>query len=700
MSQADPPSWLTRTWWMVAGLMLVVWSLRLSASVTVFPFVSAVSAVTGLWGLTVGVAAWLPRWDPARWRWTAWVTVLAALLAFGVWAYLQIYANPGYGTDEMAFDQYAASLFVHGINPYLHSMAPAIARYHVSPDGFTYRLNGQPVTALSYPALAFLFYTPLLAAGWSTQAAAIVNVAAWIAAVVVLFAVVPRALRPVAIVLGSASIFVSYAAGGVTDALFVPFLIGALVSWDRYATARGWHGWLSPVLMGMAMAVKQTPWFILVFLLTAIVLERRHLCGSWRGGLGRSARYLAISVVAFLLPNLWFIAMSPAAWLRGVLAPFGGHVVPAGQGLVDVSLTLGVGGGSLAAYTVAATLVMVALLVTEAASWPALRSSFVLLSSLVLFFATRSLGSYLVELFPAALAAAVTVKPITSVSRQRRFETSPFPAAGNQASSAPEQVPRSRAAWRYAAVAACSALAAAGVAGALFSPSPLAMRIVGVHTTGQLSTVDWVAVHVLNRSGGPARPHFSVELGGVLTTFWHAGGGPAVLGPGRSATYTLLAPNTPAMPPVAGGFEVIGFTKGPDTVSRTGAYLPTRDHLVVSPDALSTPVVAGRSVVIRAELFDPLDQPIHRAGVPVYLGQIIYSQAGPRAPSTTINGSLPGQTRVMALTDRRGVATFAIHATAASAAPVDFQANLVDSKDHYPYGYSPILMIYFVKGTS
>jgi hypothetical protein len=24
-----------------------------------------------------------------------------------------------------------------------------------------------------------------------------------------------------------------------------------------------------------------------------------------------------------------------------------------------------------------------------------------------------------------------------------------------------------------------------------------------------------------------------------------------------------------------------------------------------------------------------------------------------------------------------------------------FQANLVDSQNHYPYGYSPILMIYF-----
>jgi hypothetical protein len=46
------------------------------------------------------------------------------------------------------------------------------------------------------------------------------------------------------------------------------------------------------------------------------------------------------------------------------------------------------------------------------------------------------------------------------------------------------------------------------------------------------------------------------------------------------------------------------------------------------------------------------------------------------------------------------VATFMVQATAASSNPVYYEANLVDSRNYYPYGYSPILIVYFVKGTS
>ena len=41
-------------------------------------------------------------------------------------------SGPGYGTDELAFDQYAAQLFAHFHNPYQHSMAPSLAMFHVS----------------------------------------------------------------------------------------------------------------------------------------------------------------------------------------------------------------------------------------------------------------------------------------------------------------------------------------------------------------------------------------------------------------------------------------------------------------------------------------------------------------------------------------------------------------------------------------
>ena len=714
--EVEPPTaWLSRTWWTAGGVILVLWALRLASAADLYPWVEAVSVPIGLWGLVVAVLAWTGNPGSARWRGIAWTTLLLALLAFGVWAYLQIAAAPGYGTDEIAFDQYAAHLVVHGLDPYRFSMAPAIARYHGSPDGWTYQLSGHPVTTLSYPALAFLLYTPLLALGWSTQAAALVNIVAWGATVAVLFAVVPRSLRPLAIVLGSLSVYVGYAVGGVTDALFVPLLVGAVAGWDRSATERGWRSWRSPILMGLALAVKQTPWFVAGFLVTALWLERRHITGSGRAAWACSGRYLAIALGVFLVPNLWFVITDPGAWLHGVLAPFSGHVVPAGQGLVSLSLALGIGGGSLLAYTAAAACVLVCLWALEVASWPKLRPVVVLLPSLVLFFATRSLGSYLVELLPVALAAAVTLRP--APARATRGTTAvattdgrglSAPAADIGVSALPvgagplghlvrAAAARGPVGWRLAAVAS-GILALGAVAVALGSPSPLAMRIVAVRTTGQLATIDRVTVRVTNDSGSPQRPHFTIERGDALTTFWRAQGGPTVLGAGRRATYTLRAPNAPAMPPITGGFQVIAFTEPPDAVSRTTAYLPTRAHLVLLPQALNQPLVVGQLVTIRAELLDALDQPVHLAGVPVYLGQIIYTQTGPRAPSTTIDGAPPGETPVMALTDRQGVATFVVRATTAMANPVYFEANLVSSTNYYPYGYSPILMAYFVRG--
>ena len=57
---------------------------------------------------------------------------------------VQIHNAPGYGTDELAFNQYAAQLASHGINPYTHSMAPSFSRFNVSPDGYTYTLEPAP----------------------------------------------------------------------------------------------------------------------------------------------------------------------------------------------------------------------------------------------------------------------------------------------------------------------------------------------------------------------------------------------------------------------------------------------------------------------------------------------------------------------------------------------------------------------------
>ena len=651
----------------LAGVFVITWSFRLSGYLTFGPWLAVPVVVLGLAGLLVIVAAWLPDsvLGSRRQHQIGWAALFAVLVALALWSYFQVFIAPDYATDEIAFDQYAAQLALHGINPYLHSMAPAFPMFHVSPNGYTFQLNGQPVTTLSYPALSFEAYLPLLALGLTTQAAVWINVAAWALGAVVLYAVLPRNLAPLAAVVASVDIYIGYAAGGVTDCLFVPLLVGAAVGWDRFASTRGLAAWRGPVLMGLAMAVKQTPWLVAPFVVAGIVLESRR--GGWRQAARDGLRYAGIAAVAFLVPNLPYLIGAPQPWLHGVLTPLSSHAVPAGQGLISLSLSLGVGGGSLLAYNVAAVVVLAAVLACYVATYPALKPATFLLPSVVLFFATRSFGSYLVMLIPAAIAAAATTRRPPG------------------------------AAWRHWKLVALlgAAISAVAVTAAVAAASPLAMSIQSVRTTGQLATVEQLTLAVGNTTGASVRPAFTIEDGTALTAFWRVKDGPAVLRPHQRASYTIVAPSYFAMPSIGTGFQVLAFLQSPASVSRTSAYLASAWRVILRPGAINDPVAVGQQITVQAEIVNRLDQPVRNANVPVYLGQVTYAQRGLQYSQAFINQGLGGQTPVEALTNAAGVATFTIHSPVAGSDPVYFEANLVNPGSFYPYGYSPILAVRF-----
>jgi uncharacterized membrane protein len=659
----------TRALRSLAGVFVVTWAFRISGYVTFASWSAIPIAVLGLAGLLVTAAAWLPDsvLSDRRQHQLGWVALAVVIAALAVWSYFQVFTAPDYGTDEIAFDQYAAQLALHGVDPYLRSMAPAFPLFHVSPNGYTFQLNGQPVTALSYPALSFLVYLPLLAAGVTTQAAVWVEVFAWALGAVLLYSVLPRSVAPLAGVLASIDVYIGYAVGGVTDSIFVPLLIGAAAGWDRFASTRGPRAWRGPVCMGLAMAVKQTPWLVFPFVVAGIVVESRRGNGT-RQALADGSRYAGIALAAFAVPNLPYAAQAPGAWLRGILTPITADAVPAGQGLISLSLSLMVGGGSLLAYDVAAVVVFAILLACFVTMYPVLKPTAFLLPSIALFFADRSFGSYLVMLIPAALAAAATT------SRPRG----------------------SRAARGWRLVAAGGALVTVtSVAVALLSSSPLSMSIESVRTTGQLATVGQVTLSVTNDTGGSVRPAFTVENGTTMTAFWQREDGPAVLGPHQQASYTIVAPSYFAMPSIQNGFQVLAFTSSPASVSRTTTYLASTWRVTLQPDAVSQTVPIGQQVTVRAEIVNRLDQPVPRAGVPVYLGQVIYAQQGLQYSQAYINNGLEGQTPVEAPTDKAGVATFRIRSAVGGSNPVYFEANLVNPTYFYPYGYSPILTVRF-----
>jgi uncharacterized membrane protein len=670
-ADGDTTAWTERTLRTLAAVFVITWSFRLSGYLTFGTWLAIPVVLLGLTGLLAIVAAWLPSGTLAgrRQRQIDIAVLAAVIVALGIWCYFQIYIAPDYGTDEVAFDQYAAQLALHGINPYLHSMAAAFPLFHVSPNGYTFLLNGQPVTKLSYPALAFEEYLPLLAMGITTQAAIWTDVAAWALGAVVLYAVLPRKLAPLAAVVVSLDVFTGYAVGGVTDFLFMPLLIGAAASWDRFAWTRGPAAWRGPVLMGLAMAVKQTPWLIVPFVVAGIVLESRRLRG-WTQGARDGLRYLRIAGLAFLVPNLPYLLNAPRAWLSGILTPVTAQTVPAGQGLISLSLSLPVGGGSLRDYSLAAIVVFLALVACYLATYPVLKPAAFLLPSIVLYFATRSFGSYLVMLIPAAVAAAVTT-----------------------------QRPRLAASWRHWkwVMSGAAASCALAVIAALASPSPLSMSILSARTTGQLATVDQLTVSVTNRSDRSVRPSFTIQESAAMTAFWRRVHGPPVLGAHQEAAYTIQAPSYFAMPSISNGFQVLAFSQAPPSVSRTGAYVASVWRVVLRPSTINQPVTRGQTITVHAEIVNRLDQPVRAANVPVYLGQVIYAQGGTQISQAFINTGNGGQTPVSALTNARGIATFTIKSPLASDDPVYFEANLVKSGSDYPYGYSPILAVRFRK---
>jgi hypothetical protein len=350
--------------------------------------------------------------------------------------------------------------------------------------------------------------------------------------------------------------------------------------------------------------------------------------------------------------------------------------VPAGQGLVGLSLYLHVGGGDLRWYGALSIALLVAFIAAILIGPATLMRLSFLLPSVVLFFASRSFGNYLTALVPAAIVAVITgsgAAPATATLRLR------LPS------------PKTRAAILGGFGAVCVTLGL----GALLTPSPLSVHVLGIRTTGQLATVEQITVEVTNSSQHDVRPAFTLDQGGNLTTFWQIVKGPALMTPGDSASYTLESPSFFAQPAVAGGFQVLAFSSNPPAVSHTSAYKPSTLHLALAPDSINHLVRVGATVHVTAQLLDRLDRPVRRANVTVYLGQIIYAQAGLEYGTVRINRGRPGQTPVAATTNADGTATFDLKATRADSDPVYFEANLLNPTRHYPYGYSEILAVRF-----
>ncbi|MGO9028302.1 MAG: hypothetical protein ACLQOZ_06705 [Acidimicrobiales bacterium] len=538
-----------RCGWTLVWLAVLAAGIGFWGSWTSWPGAAAFAPLLVFAGTAGTAAVWLIRNPGSRAMQLAGLG--AALVTAGVPQAVAIHARRFYSTDSAAFNDVAARLLVHGRDPYTASMAPAAGLLKSPAQYWTYTVDGGHVSHVSYPAGSFLLDAPAVALGFHHAVVDWVDLGAWLVTGVLLFAIVPAALRWFSLLVVVTSLFVQMFSNGGTDALFLPFLVVAVWRWDRFATARGagLAGWVGPVALGLACSIKQTPWFCVPFLVVGVALEARR---SGRRPWTVAARYLGIVAGVFVAIDLPFIVWSPGAWWSGTLLPLTQPLVADGQGLVTLALHGLTGGVVLPLLSVAGVLVYLALMVAYVAWFPRMKRVWLFVLPAVLFIPARSLSSYLVDFFPVAVVAALTV-------------THPAATEGNAGA------PVVRRWWGALGVAVPVAVAVA-VAVVAFTSAPLELSVTGFRTSNATQKLDSVTVSVHNRTDHPVVPHFMVVISGIHPTgFWTTGSerGGVVLKPGATEAVTLY-PNLYTWSPANGSYWLVeAYTSSPDALSTT-----------------------------------------------------------------------------------------------------------------------------------
>jgi hypothetical protein len=529
----------TLVWFSVLGSGLGFWGWWTS-----WPF-AAVLAPVFVVGSMVGMAAvWLVD-DPTSLVMQG-VGLVAALASVAIPQGTATHVRQFFTTDSAAFNQVASLVLLHGKNPYTASMAPAAKLLNPPANYWTYTVDGGHVLNVSYPAGAFLLQTPFMALGFRHAVTDWMDLGAWLVSGLLLFVLLPASVRWLSLFILMTATYAGMFSNGGTDALFVPFLILAVWRWDRFATGRGagLAGWVGPLALGLACSIKQTPWFCVPFLVVGVALEARRSGRSpWT-----AVRYLGIVAVVFTAVNLPFIVWGPDAWVRGTLIPFSKGLVADGQGLVTLAIHGATGGVLLPLLSVAAALAFVALMVAYVRWFPRMKRVWLFLLPAVLFIPGRSLASYLLDFFPAAVVAAATVAgPTTlavSATAARR--------------------------WLGRLAVAVPLAAAVAVAAVAFRSAPLTLSVVRFRTSNATQGIDSVAVRVRNLTDHPVRPHFMVALNSAHPSgFWAATtlSGELTLAPGSSAVYTIR-PAQYTWSPIRGAYWMVeAYTSSPNALS-------------------------------------------------------------------------------------------------------------------------------------
>lgn len=599
-------------------------------------------------------------------------TLLLGLLTIVLWSASHLYFNPAYGTDEAAFVQYGASLLLHGTDPYTQSMLPALTEFHVPIQFATYTLDGNVSSQFAYPALPLYAVIPFIWLTHGVQSAIVANVFFLSISTIIAFFLLPRIFRPLSVlVMIGLPILFGYTMSGMNDLLLIPFLLVVAYKWNEVGDGSVFRrrDALQAAAFGCALSVKPLAWFIAPFLILAIWQICTHRSGT-RIGTKIATGYATTALAVALLLNAPFLIWDPGSWLEGVLAPLRQHAVPYGQGLVDTALFFHLGGGAMSAFTTAAAFLLLAALAAQARFFPALGRAALVTPCFILFFPARSLAAYFMTLFPVWIVSLVTC-------RNSNF--------------AQARIRRDTAKRLLSAAVAVSLIAATVFVGvAVATPAPLALRIDSVQTNGQLQGVWQIRVSVRNNSDRAITPHFATNSFGQVTTFWHVIDGPTTLEPSSSAQYVLDAPNLGSMPGITTPFLLQAVTDNPATISSAPLYIPQPYSTYLIPDYVNRIVKLGDAVEFALQLRSPYGAPVHKQGVRLALGQLVYGQSDLIPGEARINRGNIGQSPVYALTDSEGIARFTVRSWSRAGGRAVYFQGWVAPPVGYPFGYSEI----------
>jgi hypothetical protein len=309
---------------------------------------------------------------PAIIRWRGWRAVIVCYMLWLMWhsIYWQVpdVIQGVYRTDAIAFIHLDTDLILHGKNPYTDDAAfwQAVQRWPQA--GATPLMGGKtfgnnpvnypgydaqeqallneylhpalrnqgdfdPATAHNYPAGILWMELPMVWAGFPSLIPG--NLLIYAILVGVLVGFTPKGNRTGALMaLITNPIMILYT---LFDNFEAPMLLFLVLSWMLIRREK-----TSGILFGIACALKQLAWFYIPFYLLEVYR---------REGPMAALRRLGWSALAFLIPNLPFILMSPQAWLHSMFVPMTDPMFPFGFGLITFALSGNLAFGSRGVWT-------------------------------------------------------------------------------------------------------------------------------------------------------------------------------------------------------------------------------------------------------------------------------------------------------------------------------------------------------------